>query len=90
MYTAVNDAFYLDVDDGSKLAEVLVELGDTVELTWDLAHLQFGVHIVIPLGETGLELVVKARPKTRVWGELSIIVMFTYFQQLWQKTLGFN
>lgn len=65
MYTAANYAFHLDVDDGSELAEVLVELGDVVELTWDLAHLQFGVHIVIPLGKTGLNLVVEARPKTR-------------------------
>lgn len=63
--TAENDAFYLDIDDGSKLAEVLVELGDVVELTWDLAHLQLGVHIVISLGKTALKLVVKARPKTR-------------------------
>ena len=44
---------------------MLIELGDVVELTWDLAHLQLGVHIVIPLGETALMLVVKARPETR-------------------------
>ena len=59
-----NVAFYLDIDDGSKLAEVLIELGDVVELTWDLAHLELGVHIVIPLGKTALMLVVEVWPKT--------------------------
>ena len=44
---------------------MLIELGDVVELTWDLAHLQLGVHIVIPLGKSVLMLVVKAWPKTR-------------------------
>lgn len=58
-------ALYLDVDDGSKLAEVLVELGDVVELTWDLAHLQLSVHIVIPLGKAALDLVIKVGPKTK-------------------------
>ena len=53
---------YLDIDDGSELAEVLVELGDIVELTWDLTHLQLGVHIVILLGETTLNMVVKTLP----------------------------
>lgn len=33
------EAFYLDVDDGSKLAEVLVELGDVVEVPGDLPYL---------------------------------------------------
>lgn len=58
------DDFYLDIDNGSKLAEVLIELGDVVELTWDLAHLKLGVHIVIPLGKTALMLVVEVWPKT--------------------------
>lgn len=62
---AANDASHLDIDDGSKLAEVFVELCDVVQLTWDLAHLQLGVHIVIPLGKTAFMLVVKAWPKTR-------------------------
>lgn len=44
---------------------MLIELCDVVELTWDLAHLQLGVHIVIPLGKTALMLVVKAWPKMR-------------------------
>lgn len=58
-------ALYLDVDDGSKLAEVLVELGDVVELTWDLAHLQLSVHIVIPLGKAALDLVIEVGPTTK-------------------------
>lgn len=58
-------ALYLDVDDGSKLAEVLVELGDVVELTRDLAHLQLSVHVVIPLGKAALDLVIKVGPKTK-------------------------
>lgn len=58
-------ALYLDVDDGSKLAEVLVELGDVVKLTWDLAHLQLSVHIVIPLGKAALDLVIEVGPTTR-------------------------
>lgn len=58
------DLIYLDIDNGSKLAEVLVELGDVVEVTWDLAHFQLCVHIVIPLGESVLMLVVKTWPKT--------------------------
>lgn len=44
---------------------MLIELGDVVQLTWDLAHLQLGVHVVIPLGKTALMLVVKARSETR-------------------------
>ena len=55
---------YLDVDDGPELAEVLVELGDVVELSGDLADLQLGVDVVVPLGERGLVLVVEARPAT--------------------------
>lgn len=49
--------FYLDIDDGSKLAEVLIKLGNVVEVTWDLAHLQLGVYIVIPLGKTCLVVI---------------------------------
>lgn len=60
-----NNASYLYIDDGSKLAEVLIEFCDIVELTWDLAHLQLRVHIVIPLGKTALMLVVEVRPKNR-------------------------
>lgn len=59
-----HDAFYLDIDDGSKLAEVLIELGDVIELTWDLAYFKLGVHIVIPFGKTALMLVVEVWPKT--------------------------
>lgn len=44
---------------------MLVELGDVVEFTWDLAHLQLGVHVVIPLGKTALVLVVKVWSETR-------------------------
>lgn len=58
-------ALHLDVDDGSKLAEVLVELGDVVELTWDLAHLQLSVHVMIPLGKAALDLVIKVGPTTK-------------------------
>lgn len=43
---------------------MLIELGDIVEFTRDLAHLQLGVHIVIPLGKTALMLVVKVWPET--------------------------
>lgn len=57
------DAFYLDVHDGSVLAEVLVELSDVVEVPRDLAHFQFGVHVVITLGKAALVLVVEAAPK---------------------------
>lgn len=56
------DAFYLDIDDGSELAEVFVELGDVVEIPWDLPHLQLGVH-VISFRKASLILVVEARPK---------------------------
>lgn len=56
-------SLYLDVDDGAELAEVLVELGDVVELARDLAHLQLSVHVVIPLGKAALVLVVEARPE---------------------------
>lgn len=44
---------------------MFVELGYVVELTWDLAHLQLGVDIVIPLGKIALQLVVEAGPKTK-------------------------
>ena len=52
---------YLDVDDGPELAEVLVELGDVVQLPGDLANLQLGVDVVVPLGERGLVWVVETR-----------------------------
>lgn len=58
-------ALYLNVDDGSKLAEVLVEFGDVVELTWDLAHLQLSVHVVISLGKAALDLVIEVGPTTK-------------------------
>lgn len=67
-----NDAFYLYVDDGSELAEVLIELGDVVELSGDLANLQLGVHVVIPLGKNALMLVVEVCPETR--GKRSVYV----------------
>lgn len=57
------DASYLDVNDGSELAKVLVELSDVVEIPRDLAHFQFGVHVVITLGKAALILVVEAGPK---------------------------
>lgn len=60
------DAFYLYIDDGSKLAEVLVEFGDVVELTRDPAHLQLCVHVKSPLGKSTLMLVVEARPKKNI------------------------
>lgn len=60
-----NDTSYLYIDDGSKLAEMLIEFCDIVELTWDLAHLQLGVNIVIPLRKTALMLVVKVWSKRR-------------------------
>lgn len=44
---------------------MLIEFCDIVELTWDLAHLQLGVNIVIPLWKTALMLVVKVWPKKR-------------------------
>lgn len=34
---------HLQVNDGAKLAEVLVEFADVVQLGWDGAHIQFGV-----------------------------------------------
>lgn len=55
-------ARYLDVDNGSELAEVFVELGDVVEIPRDLPHLQLGVHVVITLGKAALILVVEASP----------------------------
>lgn len=60
------DAFYLYIDDGSKLAEVLVEFGDVVELARDPAHLQLCVHIKSPLGKSTLMLVVEAWPKKNI------------------------
>ena len=59
-----NDALYLYIDNGSKLAEVLIELGDIVEVPRDLANLQLCVHVVIPLRKTALMLVVKVCPET--------------------------
>lgn len=43
---------------------MLIELGDIVELAGNLAHLQLGVYIVIPLRKTALVLVVKVWPET--------------------------
>jgi hypothetical protein len=40
---------------------VLVELGDVVQLPGDLANLQLGVDVVVPLGERGLVWVVETR-----------------------------
>lgn len=60
--------FYLNIDDGSELAEVFVEFSDVVELPRDLAHLQLGVNVVVPLGESVLVLVVKARPEMKPAG----------------------
>lgn len=60
-----NDGSYLNINNGSKLAEVLVEFCDIVELAWDLAHFQLGVNIMIPLWKTALMLVVKVLPKQR-------------------------
>lgn len=57
------DAFYLDINDGSKLAKVFVELSDVVEIPRDLPHFQLGVHIMITLGKPALILVVEASPK---------------------------
>lgn len=57
------DAAYLDVNDGSVLAEVLVELSDVVEVPRDLAHFQFGVDVVVTLGKAALVLVVEAAPE---------------------------
>lgn len=57
------DAIYLDIDDGSELAEVFVELGDVVEIPRDLPHLQLGVHVMISFGKASLILVVEASPK---------------------------
>lgn len=59
------DAFYLDVNDGSELAKVFVELSDVVEIPRDLAYFQFGVHVIITLGKAALVLVVEASPKKR-------------------------
>lgn len=67
------DAFYLYIDDGSKLAEVLVEFGDVVELTRDPAHLQLCVHVKSPLGKSTLMLVVEARPKKNISVPTSLI-----------------
>lgn len=44
---------------------MLVELSDVVEIPRDLAHFQFGVHVVITLGKAALILVVEAAPKKR-------------------------
>lgn len=44
---------------------MLIEFCDIVEVTWDLAHFQLGVNIVIPLWKTALMLVVKVWPKKR-------------------------
>lgn len=56
-------ASHLDVHDGAKLAEVLVELGDVVELSRNLTNLQLGVDVVIPLWEAALMLVVEVWPE---------------------------
>ena len=40
---------------------MLVELGDVVQLPGDLANLQLGVDVVVPLGERGLVWVVETR-----------------------------
>lgn len=57
------DAFYLDINDGSELAKMFVELSDVVEIPRDLPHFQLSVHVMIALGKAALILVVEARPK---------------------------
>lgn len=64
-------SFYLDVNDGSELAEVFVELRDVVEIPGDLPHLQFGVHVMVALGKAALILVVEARPEKDIFDALS-------------------
>lgn len=41
---------------------MLVELGDVVELSRDLANLQLGVDVVEPLGKASLGLAGEGRP----------------------------
>lgn len=57
------DAFYLDINDGSELAKVFVELSDVVEIPRDLPHFQLGVHVIVTLGKAALILIVEASPK---------------------------
>lgn len=63
-------AVYLDIDDGSELAEVFVEPGDVVEIPRDLPHLQLGVHVMISFGKASLILVVEASPKKTRMGSV--------------------
>lgn len=57
------DASYLDINNGSELAKVFIELSDVVEVPWDLPHFQLGIHVMITLGKAALTLDVEASPK---------------------------
>lgn len=48
----------LDINYGSKFAEVFIELGDVVQLLGDLFHLQFGVCVLVLPQEAWLTLIV--------------------------------
>lgn len=54
--TTHHNITHLDVDNGAELAEVLIELGDVVELWRDLANLQLGVNVVEPLWKASFNL----------------------------------
>ena len=49
---------------------MLVELGDVVQLPGDLANLQLGVDVVVPLGERGLVWVVETRAAIQGGGDI--------------------
>lgn len=53
---------YLNIDNSPELAEVLIELGDIIQLARDLAHFQLGVDILNPLRKIALMLVVEICP----------------------------
>jgi hypothetical protein len=42
---------YLNVYDGTKLAKVLIQFGDVVEISGDFANFKLSVDVVILLGE---------------------------------------
>lgn len=56
---------YLNVYDGTKLAKVLIQFGDVVEISGDFANFKLSVDVVILLGEA---------PVLGLVGEVELVV----------------
>lgn len=55
---------------------MLIELGDGVELGWDIAHLQFGVHVEVPPWEIAFVVEVWPENKRAVHDDATDIAEF--------------